>query len=286
LRSGHVQVDLIKCPAWPALIAEAQRLGPVYIHFPLVIGAGQGVMDVETRQGADWDKIEQFLSQTGTRYVNAHLAPKPAEAPDIPIHSVAGEITQRVIENTLNDLAPVIQRFGAEHVIVENSFHGGTEPLAFSLPEVIATVVRQSGCGFLLDLSHARLAAPSHEVDERAYLARLPVERIREMHVTGLQVFDEIWINRLRQGGADPKQIARFTGRRYDHLPLLEEDWNWVAWAIEQIHTTAWRTPEIVAFEYGGVGNFWAALSLPEVLEEQIPRLYQLVHQHQTSQVL
>lgn len=40
LREEQIQVDLFKCPAWPDLIAAAQEVHPVYVHFPLRVGAG------------------------------------------------------------------------------------------------------------------------------------------------------------------------------------------------------------------------------------------------------
>jgi hypothetical protein len=33
-----------------------------------------------------------------------------------------------------------------------------------------------------------------------------------------------------------------------------------------------------VAFEYGGVGRVWESLSDPDVLADQVPRLYKMVH--------
>ena len=40
LRRGHVDFDYFKTPAWPDLIATAQALRPVNVHFPLLVGYG------------------------------------------------------------------------------------------------------------------------------------------------------------------------------------------------------------------------------------------------------
>jgi hypothetical protein len=63
-----------------------------------------------------------------------------------------------------------------------------------------------------------------------------------------------------------------------DHLPMGEADWPYVEWALAQIHQGKWAQPWVVTLEYGGVGSFWGAVTLPEALAAQIPRLYGLVH--------
>jgi hypothetical protein len=85
LRAGQIEIDYFKCAAWQEMIAAAQELCPVYVHFPLVVGQGNGdAIDSETNQVADWRKIEKLLTQTKTPFVNVHLAPKTKDYPNIP----------------------------------------------------------------------------------------------------------------------------------------------------------------------------------------------------------
>jgi uncharacterized protein len=115
-------------------------------------------------------------------------------------------------------------------------------------------------------------------MDTREYIGRLPIQRIREIHVTGIQRFEGPWIEALRQAGIDAVTIQRFAGRLLDHLPMTGEDWEFFAWAMTQVHSGAWGRPWIVTFEYGGVGPLFQALTQADVLAEQIPRLYKLVN--------
>jgi Uncharacterized protein conserved in bacteria len=52
-------------------------------------------------------------------------------------------------------------------------------------PSFISDVVRASDAGFLLDLAHAQVSAARLGMSVHAYLAALPLERMREVHVSG-----------------------------------------------------------------------------------------------------
>jgi hypothetical protein len=47
--------------------------------------------------------------------------------------------------------------------------------------------------------------------------------------------------------------------------------------AVAQIRAGRWARPDIVALEYGGIGDGFSWRSDASVLEEQVPRLAQLV---------
>ncbi len=51
--------------------------------------------------------------------------------------------------------------------------------------EFIAEVVRRSGCGLLLDVNNAHVSAVNHGRDVQAYLQRLPLTAVGEIHLAG-----------------------------------------------------------------------------------------------------
>ena len=55
-------------------------------------------------------------------------------------------------------------------------------------------------------------------------------------------------------------------------------DWDMVAWALAQIRAGIWAQPWMVAYEYGRIGKPWESVTLKERLEQQVPRLYRMVH--------
>ena len=126
-------------------------------------------------------------------------------------------------------------------------------------PAVISEVVCRTGCGLLLDIAHAiRACEGSGRVDVQAYLNALPTHKLRELHVVGIL--------------PEPDE----QGIRHDHFAMTETDWAMTEWALAQIRAGAWREPETMAFEYGGVGDKFAWRSESAVIAAQAPRLYAL----------
>ena len=279
VRRGVIQIDSFKCPAWPALIPTVQETLTTYVHFPLTVGTGLGdAFDSETKQRADWAKVETLVAQTGTPFINLHLSPTIQNHPDVALHELQPGQAEKLTACLIRDVEAVVKRFGAERVIVENDYDEvGGLPKAACLPEVIHQVVTATRCGFLFDLSHARLAAMRLAMDGKDYIKGLPVGQVREIHVTGIQRFEGKYIDLLKRGGIDDKTIQRFAGRMMDHLPMTDDDWIFLEWASAEIRSGRWGMPWIIAFEYGGVGPGWADLTEAAVLEEQVPHLYKMI---------
>ncbi|MGC9346798.1 MAG: DUF692 family multinuclear iron-containing protein [Anaerolineae bacterium] len=279
IRRGAIEIDLFKCAAWPDMIASAQALGRVYIHFPLRVGMGTGdALNTETNSAPDWNAIERMLAETSTPWINVHLGPRPEDHPAISVGSTAPADVEQLTESLIRDVAAVVDRFGADRVLGENIFGAeGMHPRAAVLPNVVREVVETTGCGFLLDLSHARLAAEELDMAPKAYIEALPVDRIKEIHVTGIQRFGEQWVARAQAMGMDKDTLRHLKGRRIDHLPMTSEDWSFMRWSLAQTRDGVWQAPDIVAFEYGGIGDFFRSTTVEEALVVQVPRMYDLV---------
>ena len=94
-------------------------------------------------------------------------------------------------------------------------------------PGFISQVIEESGCHLLLDLGHARIAAHYRGEPERDYLARHPLDRVIEIHVSG------------------PRPGPYPDGRLIDaHQPMLEADYELLAWVLAQ------SRPRAVTLEY------------------------------------
>lgn len=250
LNAGTIQVDLFKCPDWDDLVADAQAQLPSYVHFPLTIGAGQH----ET-----WDvtHIHDWLSKTDTRFVNCHIVPNESHfSPDISLD----ELTAGLIE----EIQPLVDEFGRERVIIENCpYFAGNIDRGFLVqaiePALFHGIIEATGCGFLFDVSHAVLTSEILERDFETYINALPVEHIREMHITGMGQWS--------------------TGIYGDHLPMTESDWTTLDTVVEQLHTDDWRVPDVMAFEYGGIGELRDLCGSDKAkIAEQVPRLYDIAN--------
>lgn len=274
----RVVFDRFKCPAWPDLLAEARQAGPVYIHFPFSVGGGAGyVTNDEKKSALDMEWLADLLAQTGTPYINTHLVSPAALYPGIAQDSRAAADMRRVLDGALRDLEPLIARFGARRVLVENvvNEYGWLDLCA--IPETLNRLLEESGCGFLFDLSHARIAAANFQRDARAYAAEMPLAQLRELHITGLQTLEGNLLELVRASGDPFDWAATMRGKLIDHLPMQPADWPELAWGLDEIAAGRWAQPWVAAFEYGGVGPFWEQVTDPAVYLEQLPKMNAMI---------
>ncbi|MGJ3237240.1 MAG: DUF692 family multinuclear iron-containing protein [Anaerolineae bacterium] len=249
LDAGLIEVDYYKCPDWPNLVADARTQRPSYVHFPLSIGIGQS-------PAWDFAEIEDWFQRTETRFVNAHIVPNTEQfSADIELDALA--------ETLSIEVQRLVDAFGAERVIIENcpffARNADTGKLAQSIePALFHAIIASTGCGFLLDISHAYLVCDYLERDFEAYVNAMPVQHLRECHVTGVGMWS--------------------TGTFGDHMPLTAPDWQRFGYCADQMRTGHWRKPEVLAFEYGGI-EFLRDLcgSDRDAIAEQAPRLYATV---------
>jgi len=249
IREGVVDVGRIKCADWPDMIATARDLRPIYVHFPLDAGSPNG-------RPPNFAAADAMARQTDTPYVNLHLVAYRRDFPDDDDPRQASA----VIDQMLADVAAATDVVGRERLILENiPYFGpaGEFHRASVDPAVISRVVRDTGCGFLLDISHARIAAHDLGVEPHAYIEQLPLDRLAELHLTG---------------------VRHHNTRLADHMDMLDEDWQWAEHAIEKIRSGDWPTPWTVALEYGGIGEHFRWRTDKRVLAEQVPRLWEMVH--------
>ena len=241
---GAVKVDLLKCPEWDGIVNAAKPYGPVYIHFEISVGAGN-------IQNLNFELIERFLRTTPTPHLNTHLSNIPALEAD----NLANR--KRMLSNWKADIAFLRERLPGVKIIAENlPWHDFLPYLkTAAYPDLISEVIEDCDLGLLLDLSHAQISSLAFGTDFKNYISQLPLNRLAELHITG---------------------IRDYAGFPTDHFELQRQDWAAVEWAAEQINNGAWRKPEIVAFEYGGVGDVFCWRSEPSVLKEQVPLLCQI----------
>lgn len=54
-------------------------------------------------------------------------------------------------------------------------------------PSVLSEIVRETGCGFLLDIAHAQMTSMCLRLDVKNYISQLPLNHLKELHITGIQ---------------------------------------------------------------------------------------------------
>ncbi len=253
IAEGRIEIDYFKTPPWPDMIAKAKMHRPVAVHFNL--RAGNGRLHQE-----NWGNVHKLLDANATRYVNLHLAADKRDGLPFDCDNPTPEDSEHIIANLNADIETAVRQFGSERVIVENVPYRVGEGHVIRtcvLPELISELIVSHNCGLLLDISHARISANTLGMDARDYIRALAVDRLRELHFTGLHDL----------GG----------GHLMDHLPVLDSDWPWLEWVLAEIETKKWGMPHMLAFEYGGDGHpFFAANSDEAVIARDVPRMYEL----------
>lgn len=246
LQEDTVRVDLIKCPDWEGMIAEAEQVGDVTLHYDLKVGLGE-TFDV------DFSRIQRLQERTFSPHVNTHLVTPADFNRDDP---QALEEINRLWREEINLM---IKHLGHEAVALEHFPYTDATPniLPAADSTIFSQVINDTGCMLLLDLAHASITAHSLGIRVTDYIKALPLDRLVELHVTG---------------------VKPHSGILTDHFEMLPEDWDLFDWALGEIRAGNWREPEIVAFEYGGVGGPFVWRTDYEFLQQQIPLLYEMVH--------
>ncbi len=253
-KAGKIHMDFFKTPDWDWMIAKARKLRPVAVHYTLEVGNG-------SQKGIKWKKLDKIAHDTHTPYINLHVDPKQKYSPDRDLYTNKWKDIKKVTDVLLADIHQVVERFGSQRVILENSPYrgeaGGTLRWAVE-PELITQLIAETGCGLLLDISHAVVASHFIGMDPYEYLAGLPTDKIKEMHFAG---------------------IHRGKGGWMDHQSIRKKDWVILDWVLARIRAGAWSPPWLLAFEYGGVGPTFEWRTKPKVIAEQVPLLYDRIKQ-------
>lgn len=87
-----------------------------------------------------------------------------------------------LVENHIHEVQETLGR----QMLLENpSTYIAFEESTYFEAEFIAEIVRRTGCGLLLDVNNLHVSCINQEWDARRYLEKLPLDRVREIHLAG-----------------------------------------------------------------------------------------------------
>ena len=210
VREGRIDVDYFKLPGLGFQLEllhdlkafedfAAQVCRPILLHglYPWLNPGTQSL------QGYDFTHMDQLIRLSKTPGLSFH----------------PGTITSRNHINTaIENLRLLRERYRSmEFVSVENSAEGEDE-----IPEDIAEIARESGCDFLLDISHAWCAARHYNEDLWAYLAKLPLERVHEIHINGWAEKDGATMCHVKTNEEGYEILARLLQRCQPNIITIE----------------------------------------------------------------
>jgi len=188
----------------------------------------------------------EAIARTRTPWLSVHLGFSAAQVSHKGdhMHSLSAPISEDALFRTICANVRTLAAAIPVPLILENlNYCPGGAYEHVCVPEFIASVLEDTGTNMLLDLAHALVSAEWLGMRVGAYLARLPLHRVVEVHVSGPRVHN---------------------GMLNDtHESLLEEHYM----LLDEVLRKA--SPQAVAIEYQRDEG---------ALREQLTRLREIVH--------
>lgn len=114
----------------------------------------------------------------------------------------------RIAGTHLNDLLPlpfteealavvcrhvdeVQTRLGRQFLVENVSSYLTWQDSTLEEAEFVAEVARRTGCGLLVDVNNIHVNAVNHGLDAQAFLAALPVDAVKEIHLAGFTEYEQ-----------------------------------------------------------------------------------------------
>ncbi len=195
---------------------SVDRLARIRERFPLLgHGLTMNLGGLDPFDDRFFAELKGFLDRNPTPWYSDHLCfcNNDSEFHDLlppPFtRSTASRIAGRIREASDRLERPML---------VENvSYYLALGEMEMDEPEFIAEILDQAGCGLLLDVNNAFVNAQNHGFDPYAWLERIPLERVRQLHVAGHESWDDDTL--IDTHGAD----------------VRDEVYAMMAWVVERI---------------------------------------------------
>lgn len=212
---------------------------------PILFHMVPRVMSDKNIEGWNIEKTNIAIKECKSPHVASHFR---ANANDIKGPVTRDVLKEKAIELLLNKKERTYSELLIENMPI-NRLPSGYEYLAE--PEMIKEICEEAGVGLLLDLAHLKISAWYRKESEIDYLKRLPLNLVKEIHVSG-----------PRKKGEEYYDV---------HQNMSEEDFDFLKIGLSL------TKPRIITLEYGGEGEDYNGRSDIKLLHNQLIRLEKLV---------
>jgi uncharacterized protein (UPF0276 family) len=188
-RVDYVEVPYEQLRFDPTTI-DIQAQVPVLLHCSSMSIAGFVLPAEKTL-----DQIAGHVACTRTPWIGEHLAFISADALDggdavegtVELtYTVCPQLSEETVQRVDQNLKSLRSRFDVP-IILENSPQYFPIPgSTLTMPEFVATVAKQCDVDLLLDITHWLITAGNMRLDSAESAEALPLERVREVHLSGL----------------------------------------------------------------------------------------------------
>ncbi|MCA9688138.1 MAG: DUF692 domain-containing protein [Nannocystaceae bacterium] len=174
----------------------AERFTEVARKFPIIThGLAMSLGGVDPFDASYMTELRGFTDRFGGAWHSDHLCfcgvggQALHDLLPIPFNeATARRVAARIVEAQ--------DRLGKPMLVENISYYLELGASEFDEPEFITQVLERADCGLLLDVNNIYVNAKNHGVDPEAWLSRVPLARVRQLHVAGHERWDEtMWID-------------------------------------------------------------------------------------------
>jgi len=243
IKKDAAPIDGIEIGPWYR-VDEIERIQRQFADWTFQFHAGSVITRWQVWPGAR-RKLARYLGVAHGEWISVHLELLPWHvylmSTNLGLHLDPPPAAQAV-----EDFLDKFERFSRSvklPILLENlpslpikKYHYAADPV------LIQDIVQRTESGMVLDIAHARIAASYRSMDITTYLSRLPLDRVQQIHVSG---------------------VGREQGMLHDHHEeLSERDYELLQWTLEKTQ------PRVVTLEY---------FREKDVLRRQLARLRRIV---------
>jgi len=189
IRANEAPVDGIEVGPW----FKPQKIGQLQQEFPtrrFYFHAG-GLLWRYRSMNEALARLREYLSLFQDPWVSLHIELLPLH-----VYRLSSRLGLNLpppkAENAINKILEHLSQVKAAldiPIILENLASLPAQKYAYAaIPTTIREIVASTDSGLLLDLAHARVAASYQGMEVERYLEKLPLERVRQIHVSGARV--------------------------------------------------------------------------------------------------
>ena len=192
-------VDYVEIPFEP--LRHAPQVGSIQEQIPVVLHcASMSVAGFVPPDGETLDAIASEARRTRTPWIGEHLAFVSAEsldsdserdaenAPTTLTYTVCPQLSEETVERVTGNRAILEERFDAPLILENSPQYFGVPGSTMSMVDFVGAVLERSHSGLLLDLSHFLITMLNTGSEPLSEIAKLPLERVVEIHISGLNV--------------------------------------------------------------------------------------------------
>jgi uncharacterized protein (UPF0276 family) len=214
-------------------LASIQEFVPVILHC-----ASMSVAGFVPPTDATLDAIGREAERTRTPWIGEHLAFVTADAlepdngkfgsPTALTYTVCPQLSEETVQRVTDNLASLRSRLRVPLILENSPQYFAVPGSTMSMVDFIGAVLSRCDVGLLLDLSHFLITMLNTGADAAEQIGKLPLERVVEIHISGLNVQSGVaWDDHATPAPAPVFDLLQRVLERARPLALtLEYNWS------------------------------------------------------------